>query len=431
VIGGSIIVACSFSSHVPGMDQPIDALVPDAGPCKEAPTFECAGDKLRACMTVGSDPAELACNWGCVPDATHHCGRVAPAGDVATETDMRPEMFAGVGDVTITASNAKLDGTAGTITGVTSGQFTRTLKGTKALFRFKSLTVNANLKIVGDGSIVLIADGPITINAILDAKGPCVGMNNDNAAQPGPGGYAGATGSGANATGPGAGVGGTNTSGAGGGGNGGSGGSGGAGGAGAAGNSGPAIGMSFAVLEGGGGGGASEGAGGRGRGGGGGGAVQLISNTKIVLNSGGIDVGGCGGDSGQGNGQDGGGGGGAGGTIILEAPVIEGGATLAANGGGGGAGSNSSSETGQPGQFNRTLALGGLSVNGNGAGGDGGAGATARGENGQSDNHAGGGGGGIGRIHLRTKSGNFSAASTTWSPARNEPGFSNGSATVH
>jgi hypothetical protein len=429
VVAGSIIVACGFSSRV-NNDQPIDANVPDAGPCTSAPTFECAGDVLRACMTVGSTPIETTCNWGCVPAGSAHCGKVAPLGGVAMEADMLPDMFATVGDVVIN-NQATLDGSAGTITGVPGSAFTHSIVDNKALFRFKSLEVNANVKLVGNGAIVLIADGTITINAVLDAKGPCVNMNNDNAATPGPGGFPGATGSGSNATGTGGGVGGTNTSGAGGGGNGGSGGSGGPGMMGARGEGGMAVGMSFAMLVGGYGGGASDGAGGRGRGGGGGGAIQLVSNTKIALMSGGIDVGGCGGDSGQGNGGDGGGGGGAGGTIILEAPVIEGGATLAANGGGGGGGSNSTDETGKPGQFGRARAMGAASTNGNGGGGLGAAATTARGDNGQMDIHGGGGGGGIGRIHLSTKTGNFSAASAAWSPARTETGFSNGSAMVH
>jgi hypothetical protein len=427
VVAGSIIVACGFSNRAGDDDT-----IPD-GPCTSAPSFACAGDALRACMTVGSNPIETACKWGCVDEGTAHCGRVAPVGGVATEMDMRPEMFDGLGAVVI-ESGATIDGNAGTITGVANGMFKRDDRGGKALFRFKRLTINGDVELVGTGAIVLAADEEITLDGIVDARGPC--GSGDAAITPGPGGFAGAMTAREAGQGPDniGGGGGSDTAGAGGGGNGGNGGSGGGGaGAGPVGTGGASVPATVAKLVGGGGGGASDGGGGRGRGGGGGGALQLVSNTKIVLVSGGINAGGCGGDSGNGTAMEGGGGGGAGGTIVLEAPLIDGSdSVLAVNGGAGGGGDSSSGATGQPGRLDRTQAASVASTGFGGPGGSGAAGAISNGVTPNTvDNRGGGGGGGIGRIQLNTKSGSFSASSMSWSPRPTESGFSNGSATVH
>lgn len=426
VAGGIVLattwVACTFSTKVSDNGEMVDAYVPDAGPCMEADTYECAGDELRHCVEVGKPPVPDTCFWGCRTDGVGpHCGEVMPKGGGATIMDTRG--LDSLGDIVISAPTT-IDGTAGTITNVTTG-FTRELRATDkiAVFRMKSLTINAPVKLTGSAAIAFVTEGPIVVNAIVDAKGPC--GENDAAITPGPGGFAG--GLDATDNGDGGSGGGRVGAGSAGGGGGGHGGNGGAGGKRATqdgGLGGMPIGDEvITFLAGGGGGGATAGAGGHARGGGGGGAVQLVSNTKIVLMSGGIDAGGCGGYSGQGGGDDGGGGGGAGGAILLEAPTIEGPGSLAVNGGGGGAGDDQSpaEPVGKKATLDRLFAAGAL---GNGAGGGGGSGAAAAvfiGTKGvDQGTHAGGGGGGIGRIRLNTRTGNV-AATGIMSPALNDP----------
>jgi hypothetical protein len=406
IVAGTVWVACSFSTPIEQVA--IDAPPPDAGPCMEAPTFECAGQTtLRKCVTVGVTPTDEECNWGCERGtAVHHCGTITPAGGGATAADADPTTFGALGDIVIDAMTT-IDGTAGTITTVTAG-FTRELRATNtiAVFRMKSLTINAPVKLTGAAAIVFVTDGPIVINAIVDARGVC-GID-DNAALPGPGGFPGGVAATDNGSGSGGGKVGVATGGGGGGGFGGSGGSGGTGAALQIGGAGGVTNGTETIdlLFGGGGGGATAGGGGHARGGGGGGAVQLVSNTKIVLMSDGINAGGCGGDSGNGGGDDGGGGGGAGGAILLEAPSIEGPGALAVNGGGGGAGDNAVAGTGNQASLDRVPAAGAQGSTTGGSGGPGGAGATYAGTKGIDDlMHAGGGGGGVGRIRLNTRSG--------------------------
>ena len=412
--------ACTFSTKV---NEAIDAspdAPPDAGPCLQADTYECAGDKLRHCVAVGSAPDESDCFWGCkTTGSQHHCGEVTPKGGGATIMDTRG--LGSLGDIVISAP-ATIDGTAGTITNHTTG-FVREMRATNkiAVFRMKSLTINAPVKLAGSAAIVFVTEGPIVVNAIVDAKGTC-GVD-DDAATPGPGGFAGgltATDNGGG--GAGGGKVGTGSAGAGGGGHGGSGGAGGKRATQDGGLGGMPIGDEFiTMLAGGGGGGATAGGGGHARGGGGGGAVQMVSNTKIVLMSGGIDAGGCGGDSGAGGGDDGGGGGGAGGAILLEAPTIEGPGSLAVNGGGGGAGDDATEDRGKKATLNRVFAEGAM---GNAAGGSGGSGAAAAvfiGTKGvDQGQHAGGGGGGVGRIRLNTRTGTVTATGMM-SPGLDDP----------
>ena len=422
LVAGSIVagtfIACTFSTKISNNVEP-DGPTPDAGPCMTAPSFECAdGTTLRECMVEGAMPAEIACNWGCQTTGTrHHCGEVMPSGGGATIDDMRPTNFGNVNDVVIGAMTT-IDGTAGTISTVASG-FGHTLRmgGKIAVFRVKSLTINAPVRLTGSAAIVFLADGPIVVNAVVEAKGAC--GTGDNATGPGPGGFAGGLTATDNGTGTGGGTVGAMT---GGGGGGGYGGTGGAGGVGAGAQPGGAGGIvvgtpTIDLLFGGAGGGATGGAGGHARGGGGGGAVQIVSNTKIVLMSGGIDAGGCAGDSGQGGGDDGGGGGGAGGAILLEAPIIEGAGKLAVNGGGGGAGDDATEATGSQSTLNRVPAAGAQGSTSGGSGGPGAAAATYNGTKGVDDGaHAGGGGGGIGRIRLNTRTGTV-AATGEMSPA--------------
>jgi hypothetical protein len=344
----------------------------------------------------------MTCNWGCIEN---RCAIVVPAGGGVNPDDTKPETFAALSDIVLPAGTT-IDGSTGTITGITAG-FAFEPRGSIGMFRMKSLTINGQVKLAGSAAIAIVTDGPIAVNAVVDVKGAC--GSNDSATLPGPGGFAGGLAAGANAVGPGSGGGAIARAGGGGGGNGTRGGSGGTGPAAAVGGAGGAIAgtPTIEMLFGGGGGGGTDGAGGRGRGGGGGGAVQLVSNTKITIASGGIDAGGCPGDSGQGNGEDGGGGGGAGGTILLEAPIVDGdGGRLAVNGGGGGAGDDDSDATGGKSTLTRSQAAGANSTGNGGGGGSGAAGAApaVKGDN-EATTHAGGGGGGIGRIRFNTRDG--------------------------
>ncbi|HEY4181260.1 MAG TPA: hypothetical protein VGM90_30655 [Kofleriaceae bacterium] len=149
-----------------------------------------------------------------------------------------------------------------------------------------------------------------------------------------------------------------------------------------------------------------------GAGGAGGGAIQISSNTEIVLGSA-IIADGAGGIGVTAE-HAGGGGGGAGGAILLEAPLISYGnnANLCANGGGGGTGGNA----GHTGKTASTCeqASGGAGVDdttpNNGGGGAGGFSSLPgqrAGENGNSPGSertpaygGGGGGGGVGKIRV-------------------------------
>jgi hypothetical protein len=161
------------------------------------------------------------CGWGCKETGSqHHCGAIMPSGGGATIADADPTTFGALGDLVIAAPTT-IDGTAGTITGVTAG-FERTLRAgdTIAVFRVKSLTINAAIKLAGVAAIVFVADGPIVVNALIDAKGSC--GSNDAATLAGPGGFSGGLAAAADGSGAGGGKGAIATGGAGGGGYGGS-----------------------------------------------------------------------------------------------------------------------------------------------------------------------------------------------------------------
>ncbi|MEZ4254574.1 MAG: hypothetical protein R3A78_02520 [Polyangiales bacterium] len=187
------------------------------------------------------------------------------------------------------------------------------------------------------------------------------------------------------------------------------------------------------------------------RGGGGGGALVLTSQTRIVIGAAGhIRAAGAGGRTAAStascNAGGGGsaGGGGAGGTVVLEAREVHIAGGLYANGGGGGGGdtikSASPSMLGQDGQATLDAATGGdaggaqdigfgllhtkIVASAGGAGGanatGGDAAANASLSGGPYDGthaHAGGGGGGLGRIVIRTESGDAATDDGTLSPS--------------
>ena len=434
VVAAAYFAGCEFTKGVgPGDGGPDGP--PDAGKCAGS-SLECVGDMLRSCSMAGADAVDTACGWGCVPGADPHCGTIKPAGgndDPAmgvTAMDLDPTDLKNVtlgNGVTIDGDDGQI-GTSGSANMFHSGNeglengIDFRFRGPISIFRFKSLTINGTVTLVGGRPIALVVDGPVTIGGTVEATGLC------SSSLAGPGGFNGGASqhlAGLPTVGGGSGAA-TSTTGGGGGGHGSIGGAG----DGAAG--GVAFGDSMiTVLAGGGGGGAGGCGNNNCDGGGGGGALQIVSNTRITVQSGGINAGGCGGKPGTGGG-DSGGGGGAGGTILLEAPEVIVAGTLAANGGGGGGGGGSTATAGGNAALGTTGGSAGGGDGNNEQGGSGAGTGVAAGSGGNGTN-PGGGGGALGRIRINTKGGNGAQLQQSMlSPGPNDPGmlFSSGSATT-
>ncbi len=405
-VGCRQIFGLEPARHVDGGD----ANLADAGTCTSL-FAECVGDTLRTCTQIGTMAVDTPCGWGCVPAPAPHCAQLQPTGGAVMGSDVAPDpslLSIKLADAIVNTDDGSITANAATLRSAGSGTIAGIdfeLRGTDAsMFRFASLTVSGPITVIGSRGLALVADGAIDVEGVIDATASCI----KTAANVG--GFAGGTsGNSAAGSGAGAGGGGDNSTGGGGGAYGGNGGNGGrSSGTGALG--GTAFGDDLISILAGGGGGGGGGGGKGGSGGDGGGAIELASNTRIAVTSGGgINAGGCGGyGAQQGNG---GGGGGAGGTIVLEAPTIAIAGALAVNGGGGGAGGDctgSPTGDGMPGQLARTSAAGGQPCGtGGGPGGFGGAGDIGKlaGGAGGNANHSGGGGGGVGRIRMNTRRG--------------------------
>lgn len=423
-----MVAACQFSHGVLPDDGGTDDVPPspDAGPCQTLAS-ECIGDTLRVCTAIGEEATDFSCSWGCV-DGPPRCAHVIPSGSggVATDgvlpSDVAPDGLEAVtlGDVTIDGDTGRI-GTPqnaslfhGAAIGIENGiDYQR--RGSIAMFRFESLTITGTVTLIGAHPIALVADGAVTINGVLDARGLC------SSSVAGPGGFDGGSTAGADGQAPastmGGGEGAASDSGGGGGGHAS------AGGSGEDADGGQPYGdPTITKLVGGAGGGAGGGGPMFGRGGGGGGAVQIVSNTEIAVASGGINAGGCGGKPGTGN-NDSGGGGGAGGTILLEAPTVTVAATLAANGGGGGGGGGPNAKPGDNGALGTTAAAGGSGDAPDERGGAGAATGANAGSGGEGST-PGGGGGGLGRIRINTRNGTGAMlTNATLSPGPNDPGM--------
>jgi hypothetical protein len=283
-----------------------------------------------------------------------------------------------------------------------------------AVLHLGSLVVSAgaSVRITGSRPLVIVADGPVTVDGKLDA-----------------GGHGATSGAGAATTGAGtAGSHGSNDSDTGGGG----------GGFGTNGADGGAItGCTVALgvagrmygdgpitqLVGGSAGGSSSGTSCPvDAPGGGGGALQITSGTMISIGAtGAVLAGGGGGSGGTDCGAsdvNSGPGGGSGGAIVLQAPAIANAGVVAANGGAGGGSSstgNGNAMPGQDAQASTVAAVGGTGPNAQGgSGGTGGAAPTTGGGSACGTNAA-GGGGSVGRIAASTS---YTGGGTT-SPAAN------------
>jgi hypothetical protein len=290
-----------------------------------------------------------------------------------------------------------------------------------------ALERDAELFLVGERSIVLLSEGEVTIQGIIDASAPCDG---ENLWCGGPGAGNGAVDESDEATGCAPGKNGENlvTTRTGGGGgalatDGAAGGRAGAGtiegGEGGSLELGDCPGASLQPLLGGSGGGAGAGDGTGGSGGGGGGAVQITSFTRIRLDAPasaqilGIFANGAGGGGAT---DGGGGGGGAGGAILLEAPEITADAMFViAHGGAGGAGGMAGEDNaaGDSGLRNGSVAEGGA---GDFDGGDGGTGTASPGAGEGGGYNTGGGGGSAGIIRVHVTPGRFSRGDALFSP---------------
>jgi hypothetical protein len=436
-IATSVVAACQFThGELPrdagsGSDAPPP---PDAGTCAGA-SRECIGDVLRTCDMAGGSAVDIPCSWGCIASPAH-CAQLVPSGSGGMAgSGVMPDDIDATGLADVTLGNITIDSDTGRIgtnanpslhhgamPGIENG-IDFQVRGPIAMFRFKSLMLGGTITLVGKRPIALVADGPVAIGGVIDARGLCSGS------VAGPGGFDGGSTQGSAGGAPsatmGGGSGATASSGGGGGGHGAQGGSG----KDAAGGSAygdPAI----TTLVGGAGGGAGGGGGNFGKGGGGGGALQIVSNTGITIaGSGGINAGGCGGKPGTGN-SDSGGGGGAGGAILLEAPTVTVAGALAANGGGGGGGGGGNASPGESGRLDRMPAAGGSGQATDEAGGSGGVGGMAA-QAGASGSNPGGGGGAIGRIRINTRNdAGAMLTGATLSPGPNDPenAFSTGSA---
>jgi hypothetical protein len=394
---------------VVGPDAASDAeVVPDASACVDL-SVQCVGDvTLRTCTAIGEQPIDSTCNWGCIaedPTGDARCGAIEPTGGQITTADLAPDdtlLEIVIPNAAVIDDNGQISGGVrqagmGVIGGIEWEE-----RGQLSVYRFKSVDFQGAITVTGSRPVVIVADGPIAIQSVFDARGTCSG----NTAGPG-GGQGGNTGAEANGNGGGrrgTNAGTSNVSGGGGGGFGAVGSPAGDAGGGINGAlGGDAFGdLAITTLAGGGGGGGGGRPGDGGVGGGGGGAVFLISNTKVSISeAGGINAGGCGGTRGQGS-IGGGGGGGAGGAILIEAPVLSLDGALAVNGGGGGGAS--SGNDGSDGALATTAASGGSSLIG-GTGGNGGAGSSPSGSPGMDSTHSGGGGGAVGRIRINTRTG--------------------------
>ena len=404
------LAACKFSANAAGdaprandspADSSVDALSLDAS-IDAPPPPQCTMRSARCldavtlstCSGANATPVVTTCNWGCIATGTAHCGQLAPHGGAVSSDD-----FTAQGGAPLTLGSIKFNTMDGTSNPATTG-YSTALRGSVMVFRFSGLTINGNVSFTGSNAAAFVADGAITINGIIDARGPCA----NNTKNGGPGGFNGGDG---DMAGHGTGGGDTQSGKNNGGGGGAYGGSGGAGDGNTAGGT-PYGDAFISALVGGSGGGGGHNFGHVG--GGGGGALQLASNTSVTIgNSGGINAGGCGGGNTANDGNGGGGGGGAGGAILIEAPIVTIDGALAVNGGAGGG----DATNGAAGSLDRNMAT---NADGGGAGG---AAATPNGQDAPAK--AGGGGGGVGRIRLESRTGTV-PVSGTMSPALQDPG---------
>ena len=322
-VAGAAFAACHFAPTVTTDGHPGD-VIPDASSCT-AVSDMCLGDLLRSCTAIGGSATDQSCSWGCGDTPSPHCLELQPSGGAVEAGDLDGSGVVNTlleGNLIVNGDTGAI-GTAMLLTNIRgSGEGVKNgigyvVRNQVAIFRFQQLQVSGTLALTGSIAIAFVADGGITIDDVIDARGSC-GLTD-----PGPGGFPGGAAK-VDATGSGAGTGGASDNNAGGGG-GGHGGVGGQGGKNGGGN--PAGGPTFgdatiSLLVGGGGGGGGGGDPNAGRvGGGGGGAFQIVSNAAITIHeTGGINAGGCGGKAGN-TGQAASGGG-AGGAILLEAPTI-------------------------------------------------------------------------------------------------------------
>mgnify|MGYP001424555033 FL=1 len=424
-------------------EEPTDASTDGGGGCTPSAGVACQdATTLVRCREDGTATETVACARGCNESPTPHCAMVVPTGIAPASDFSTPdlaELVLDVGNV-VHSDTGEIEGLrppnpnprAFFVHEGIGFHVVTADDHSVGVFVVDRLTVKGTMngpratpvRVVGTHSVVFLAKGDVEIG-VLNVAADCTTNT------PGPGGFAGGTPTALGGGGPGGGAGGSMTTVSGGGGavitlfsGAGGGGHGGRGGAGAISNAGGASGgvggagdtdTALVKLIGGSGGGATPGAGSHG--GAGGGAVQIVSQTSILVQHG-IAAGGCGGRS-TGNGA---GGGGAGGAILLEAPTVtvaEGGFLLA--GGGGGAGGSVDGK-GNDAASDHEVALvgrGGL-CGSKRCGGDGAHLASTAGGNGTVDGQqVGAGGGGVGRIRINTLTGsaNLSTEGTLYVPS--------------
>jgi hypothetical protein len=394
-------------------------LSPDANLQACSPdTSVCADDVETVCDASGAVARQTNCALGCFDD--ERCGKLDPSNGLAGHLDDAAD-----GNDVVFAGTATIDTSAGTVTDVNGTVAVDTALeqgGPVDLFvvKVKSLTAT-DINVVGTAALAIVSDGDVTIDGVLDVSGH-FGVSGPGAMTTEPT-CQGGTGESTEQNG---------VSGGGGGGFGRAGGTGGStalggfvnGGAGGSVSGNPEV----TPLRGGCDGGLS------GRSGMplgvAGGAVQIVSNTEVLVGpNGAITANGSGGGTrdteppllGCFSGQPcfSGAGGGSGGGIVLEAPAVTlaAEAVLVANGGGGGCGRVTA---GEDGQISLARAEGGdctVVVGGIGGAGAEGAGVDGTGNFNGADSIAGGGGGGVGRIRINLPAGETFAPEGLVSPA--------------
>src|SRR3569623_1697485 len=180
------LAACKFSasaaSEAPNANEPpVDTRTIDASidapppPACTARSATCLDDvTLSTCACLNTTPFVTMCNWGCIATGTAHCGQLAALGGGGNLGD-----FTAQGGAPLTLNNAKLNTNDGTSMGVTTG-FSAVLRGNVMVFRISGLTLTGTTQFTGPNAAAFVADGAITINAIVDVRGPCA-MNAKNA----------------------------------------------------------------------------------------------------------------------------------------------------------------------------------------------------------------------------------------------------------
>ncbi len=194
VIGAAAVAACTFaprevvpldapaSMHDVAIDTPSERMI-DAAMCPDASVTCSDPSTLRTCAAAGSAPVLTTCSWGCT-GATAHCAQLQPAGsavlasDVAPGSGLLPIALSGALIINSDTGEIGLSGDLSSVRGSGSGivagiDFEQRGADSVGMFRFASLTVSDPVVIVGSNAVAFVADGDMSIDALVDVRGFC------------------------------------------------------------------------------------------------------------------------------------------------------------------------------------------------------------------------------------------------------------------